>query len=717
MSTNDLTSEFLFAKIISEPLKQSKPKKGYIPPEYNHDGLSDPQLHMREQQGVEHQLRETTATLSKKTLKNENEVFLQVYTKADPSSSEIQSILKGLKANVIAYTDRKQHGMLISSLMDKLQYLSDKDTPKYLRNGVRIIKALTKDEQVDQAILNMPGIKMLIFSIIPNLDTIKNKLYTAILEKFFSNSNCRTYDKELYKFGLVLADVSSSVVDDLLQKSTFIFKIDLIPDGIAQEIRKSPSETKSRNSISQALSNPSLPKVVLLDSGVNDLPSLNPVLLKRDAYLFLNPDDEHKDNGHGTPIANLIAFGETNEPPAANIISYKIWSSEERSWAVNGLIHGIEKYADETRLFVTSIAIPQMSIHLMTKFDRLIQSKNICLVASAGNIEYSEIKNCLTQGGQYPDYLRSFPVMPPASTLNVVAVGSIAKKTHSRHQSLAHVNGISPQSRCGSGEYDIFECKKPQLVEHGGNVNVIDRELNLNSDDVGVNTINKLGQPVSMSGTSFSSPLFIRKLADLDKVYRKRISNVETLLAISYLSCTNYFTACSGYGEPTSFTHADKNSAVYLAEGTIGFSKVVDDVIITPRSSIIIYVPPRVREIKLCLVHSDNFNKSISPTLETYFDVEARKMGNSSLIQPENPEDTSSKTNVKILTYKFDSKSMESMWTFSIKPRVTYKMLTSDKRNISARFGCAILLTGKLDQKSMKPLTQEIIEKREKFLT
>ncbi len=135
----------------------------------------------------------------------------------------------------------------------------------------------------------------------------------------------------------------------------------------------------------------------------------------------------------------------------------------------------------------------------------------------------------------------------------------------------------------------------------------------------------------------------------------------------------------------------------------------------TPINDIIIYVPPSVSEIKFCLTHSDNFNKSIIPTLETYFDVKTKKMGNSSLIQPENPEDVTSKTNVKMLTYKFDSKSMESMWTFSIRPRVTHKILTADKRNISARFGCAILLTGKSDRKSLKPLTQEIIENWEKF--
>ena len=230
-----------------------------------------------------------------------------------------------------------------------------------------------------------------------------------------------------------------------------------------------------------------------------------------------------------------------------------------------------------------------MPPHLMVMLDRLIQSKNICLVVSGGNLDFPEIKDCLNQGGTYPDYLRGFPVTPPANTPNVIAVGSIAKKISSKYQSLAPVNGISPHSRCGTGAYDLFECKKPQLVEHGGNVNIIDRELNLNSDDVGVNTINKSGHPVSLSGSSFSSPLFIRRLIDLERVYRNRISNVETLLAISYLSCVNNISDCAGYGEPRSFTHTDHNSTVYMAEGTIGFTQVGDDTMTTPINDIIIY--------------------------------------------------------------------------------------------------------------------------------
>ena len=207
--------------------------------------FEDPRLNEREQRGVEYQLRETTSILSEKTLKEKNEVFLKVYTRANPSELEVRSLLDSLKADVIAYIDRKQHGMLISSTIDKLQFLSNKDTPKYLTEKVRIIESLSKEDQLEDAILDLSGINMLIFSIIPNLDTIKNKIYINILEKFFADNNCTMYEKEFSKFGFILADVSSPIVDELLQKSTFIFKINLIPDGIAQEIRESASETIS----------------------------------------------------------------------------------------------------------------------------------------------------------------------------------------------------------------------------------------------------------------------------------------------------------------------------------------------------------------------------------------------------------------------------------------------------------------------------------------
>jgi len=163
LSTNDSTKfEFLPAKIISNPYKQPR-SKGFRYPEYTDEQFEDPKLQEREQLGVEYQLRETTKILSEKSLKEENEVFLKVYTKANPSEMEVKSLLDALKANVVAYVDRKQHGMLISGSMQKLEQLSNKETPKYLTEKVRIIKPLTKEDQIEDEILNMSGIKMLIF--------------------------------------------------------------------------------------------------------------------------------------------------------------------------------------------------------------------------------------------------------------------------------------------------------------------------------------------------------------------------------------------------------------------------------------------------------------------------------------------------------------------------------------------------------------------------
>lgn len=719
MSSEDDTrkSEFLFAKVIPNPRDRPKPRGGFSSPEYDEVDFDNENLSDREQQGVENQLRETTKILSSKSLRNENEIFYELYTKAKTSEYEVSDLLQRLKASVVAYLDRKRNGILVVGSNEKLQQLSNKKTPKYLTNKVRIIKPLLKQDQVEESITTMTGVKMLIFSIIPNLDTISNKIYIEILKKFFDGNQIHTYGEEFQKFGFILADVTSSIVKELIEKSTFIFKINLIPEGIAQQIRETDGDTSPNSSTQNPpnIANPYLPTVVLMDSGVNQIPKLNSIILSRNSYNFVNLDDGHVDHGHGTPIAHLIAYGENNEPPIANIISYKIWASNERTFASRGLIRGIEEYCDQTRFFVTSIGIPDMPNHLLVTLDKLIQSKNVCLVASAGNLEFPELQSCLVNGGQYPQYLRRFPVMSPANGVNIVAVGSYAIKTSNRFQSIADAKQISPHSRCGAGEYNLFECKKPQVVEHGGNINIVDRDFNLNDEGVGVDTISRLGTPISMSGTSFSSPLFVRRLVRIQRVYRDSISNIETLLAISYLSCENNFEGCSGYGAPMDFTHSDYDDAVYLAEGTIGFTQVVDNTITTPINDIIIYVPPKVHEIKFCLAHSDDFHKAVIPTLETFFEIKTTKTGSDSQVYPINRNDISNKTNVKILTYKFDQRSMEGWWTFSIIPRTTNGIIREDKRKIHVRFGCAILLKGESDRRSNKSLTMEINENRERY--
>ncbi|MCE2614922.1 MAG: hypothetical protein LVO36_03365 [Nitrosopumilus sp. (ex Thoosa mismalolli)] len=212
--------------------------------------------------------------------------------------------------------------------------------------------------------------------------------------------------------------------------------------------------------------------------------------------------------------------------------------------------------------------------------------------------------------------------------------------------------------------------QKTRVVQHGGNVNM-DNNLELNFIDVGVESYDKFGnKDDKFSGSSFASPLFTNKIAQIERKYREKITNVESFLAISYSQAINNNSKfCWGYGELQTFVESDKNTALYVSEGTIGFTETTETEFKTPYNEISVYVPPRTTEIKLCLVHSDNLKKAVRPTLETFFEVKAKKYGNDQLIHPRNREDGYNKSNVKILTYAHEQKSMESIWTFRIKPR------------------------------------------------
>ena len=91
---------------------------------------------------------------------------------------------------------------------------------------------------------------------------------------------------------------------------------------------------------------------------------------------------------------------------------------------------------------------------------------------------------------------------------------------------------------------------------------------------VGVSAYNKKGMLVSnLVGTSFSAPLFARRLAEIDSRYGyEKIKNTETLEAIAVVSCNKINSVCTGFGESKSFIGCDRNHALYVTEGQIPLS-------------------------------------------------------------------------------------------------------------------------------------------------
>ena len=141
----------------------------------------------------------------------------------------------------------------------------------------------------------------------------------------------------------------------------------------------------------------------------------------------------------------------------------------------------------------------------------------------------------------------------------------------------------------------------------------------------------------------------------------------------------------------------DRNTALIISEGVLNLKH-------TPRkgyfkeqtAEISLYIPKFIKSIELIIVHSDNFSRRISPSLNTNLKVYATKTGNESgFVALDNPEELHKKSHVKMYRWAFKRKSMEGEWTFLIKPETTVEILDSHRKDTFVRFGCAILVTSK----------------------
>ncbi len=711
---NDSSGEFFFV----EPKREKKRrKKSGFPFE-----IKEIQYKKEEEDGdwrernIKNQIEGTLNQLDTRPLRFGDEIFYILDLKYKPSDSQFRKVLNRLNAYIIVYLNETHNRILVSASDNTLRQLLENELPKYVESSINLLMPLRPYVQVDND--TSPSERKNFFvRIMPNLKKDRQATYIKKLQNYVKERNYVIHELEDKDLGIVAAEMDYATAQSLANDSTFIFSIYSPPKAKSQlvtkkgkksdhQVRKNPARAVP-TSLENKSPNASFPIVVVMDSGTNDIPQLRGLVSRYAFTGFMDPSDGKDDpDGHGTPISYLVAFGEL-DTLSAKVISYKIYSDKFRYKAYEGMISGINRFSGTTRLFLTSIGWDSFDYGLLEDLNKLVQKKNIILVSSAGNICYDEIEKSIQNGLKYPSYLKGFPVMAPGLGTSIISVGSIVKSNS--NNSLARPNLAAPYSRCGfDKKLPLYDCKKPEVVEHGCNVDLVSGKAVAHS--LGVRSINKKGALVnSLIGTSFSSPLYIHKIAQIENLYGKIIRNSETLKAISIITCNNS-QYCTGFGEPKEFTECDRNHALYCTEGEIQLSDKTESKTITVYSDQIqkIRVPDGIGKIDLCLVHSDNFQKSAIPSLNTYLELEARKTGRQSAVVPTDKRVISARTNIKLLTYRFKSRSMGGTWRFTIIPETTTRLHPEDRKNISVRYGCAILLTRRSSRPSLYSVNQEI---------
>jgi hypothetical protein len=680
-------------------------------PEYDKEAYEQRKREI-ETRNLDEKVRATTASLRQKEIRDPRNLYFVIQIEKDTAVSKIHNVLEKLSATVHANLDKNHMLLLVSAPEQSLHRYEIAGLPLAIKEPLIDFRELRPSEQISKELENKNWDKMprpVILHLIPNIETSDAESYLNRLSKYFESMNCKVLQVSHPDDGMLFAQIDRKVAEDLLKRANYVFKIHDLPLGILSS--SSPKRTSKRFHITGKASSvdsagslvplAQLPPICVVDSGVNEIPPLSGLIIEcRKHPSFSDSDDGVEGDGHGTSIACLAARGEGNGSPRAKIISYKIYSDGNRNDAFAGMMDAIRSCLSMSRIFTSSIVFEVDELPAYARLDRLIQRANICFVSSAGNIPRTDIlNNC----SSYPSYIRNFPVIHPAQNVHVIGVGAITRKD--KVGSIAPKDAISPFTRCGKTLTRLHDVNKPDVAEHGGNICYGD----LNSDGIGVSSYCKDGRySESLVGTSFSAPLIAGRLAEIVAKYGGQLRNAETLQAILYMSCMDRNNPCVGNGIPRPFLTVDGNHAVFVSEGIIPLSDLTAIRYRTMYSNRIpVQVPSGVGRIDLCLVHSDNYDGMVEPSLDTYLQVKAWKSGREGSPVPSVQESIQhSKVNIKFLSWQFEKKSMEALWTFEIIPESTVELAPSVRREVKVRYGCAIMLTSRVSR--LSPLSERI---------
>lgn len=360
------------------------------------------------------------------------------------------------------------------------------------------------------------------------------------------------------------------------------------------------------------------PVIGVLDSGVNDHPLLNGLVVGR--HLGEGIVDSADVWGHGTSVAGAALFGDLRNAipagvlePVGRLAVAKVVNDDgrfpERRTVPRVMDTAIRTlHADQgCRLFVLSLGdananLPQGRVGpWAATLDALARELDVLIVVSAGNrgrprpFMSATSEELVTV---YPTYLLEPEnrLAEPAGAANVITVGSVAGGTglDARHAHDANVRPIthewgepSPFTRVGPGAGGV---RKPDVVDLGGTAVFDVPSVSLvgapRLPAAGVITLNHRYTEqflTASAGTSFAAPLLIHKAARLLLRMPNASANLLRALLVGAARSPDAFdlrlgamTAAervriggNGVVDPSRAAYSDDHRVVLYAEDTL----------------------------------------------------------------------------------------------------------------------------------------------------
>jgi hypothetical protein len=727
LQNNPIPNDFLCAKTVVKSREIQKSTFGGTGISIDYESWGDEEKDWISKP-IRDQIKGTISSIQKKPMKDGERAYVVLGLSSSftphktkrPENIHIfdedtKKILKSLSAEFVAYLNIEHNRLLVACPISSLSRVSEVKkgcNSKYYQN-LRRLSPLTLAEQISSNLSNDEEwhntSKPVLIQLIPNISPELSEKYSSQVTKFLVEKNKElvySSDKRIF------AQLDKDSATELLETSNLVFQINEAPEGVARQLKankrkisKAFVETES-SAINEDTSIQNHPIICLMDSGVSDIQVLKQIVVARDGFNCRDYEDGFVGYGHGTPIACLASMGEGLGVPKVKIISYKIFAEDKKILDLRAYEHAINKYSNQTRIFLSSINFKRLNAYSTSELDHFIQENNVCFLLSAGNIrDTKQILDYALQGIPCESYIHNHPVEDPASAVSIMAVGAFSRK-QSPPNSIAISNGLAPFTLCGVTNNSLYNCPKPEVVQSGGNF-CKDKTL------LGLESYDKYGQKQTIfCGTSFASPLLARNIAQIDAKYGHRIKNAETLKAIAIASATKPSEhICMGFGETKEYTTCDDGHALVYSEGEIPLvDKIsIDGFNVQYKATIKLKVPTGVGSVELFIVHSDNNYLTTVPCLNTYLKVFARKEGNETgVVQLANPDILYKKAHMKVFRWAFSRTSMQGMWTFTIIPEPTIDMLPEHQKNTIVRFGCAFVLTSRSKDRGLISLTEKL---------
>jgi len=313
-------------------------------------------------------------------------------------------------------------------------------------------------------------------------------------------------------FAIFSGTLSSFHIKEIADQIETVESIELLPeitlisynDPIEQNVSLASVVSLSRDAKRE-----DLPLVCAIDSGVNTAHAILQGNIE-DTYDFTtNSQKPCSDNdGHGSMVSGIMVYGGSHPTHTQIMAKALMVKAFEDSKPIADIMQIIDKstsyFSNKTKIFNLSFSAFTPNRSLSKMLDHLVFSRDLIIVACAGNVSFDQIKNNLENNVNYPDYLYNHPIYFPGDSHNVITVGA----STSISSNFVPKNSPSPFTRIGMDDKNI----KPDVLADGGNLNVTGGQsgnpFQFNTKDVGIRSAS-FNDPVKLSegvGTSFSSP-------------------------------------------------------------------------------------------------------------------------------------------------------------------------------------------------------------------